>query len=136
MRASRIKAAAVILSMTFLIGCAAEYAQTPLGTGHPANPEAQPAPPAARSGTLDLSRTEPVHGAEAEPPAHGAHGTPHEKPAPGAPEHGVPGNTPAPAPAAVYSCPMHPEVTSDQPEQRCPKCGMKLVKKKEPGGSR
>ena len=27
---------------------------------------------------------------------------------------------------AVYACPMHPEVTSDQPG-RCPKCGMKLL---------
>src|SRR5205807_390169 len=26
----------------------------------------------------------------------------------------------------VYSCPMHPEVTSDQPG-RCPQCGMKLL---------
>ena len=26
----------------------------------------------------------------------------------------------------VYTCPMHPEVTSDQPG-RCPKCGMKLL---------
>jgi hypothetical protein len=29
----------------------------------------------------------------------------------------------------VYSCPMHPEVTSDQPGT-CPKCGMALVPKK------
>ena len=29
----------------------------------------------------------------------------------------------------VYTCPMHPEVTSDKPGQ-CPKCGMDLVEKK------
>lgn len=27
-----------------------------------------------------------------------------------------------------YTCPMHPEVTSDKPG-RCPECGMNLVKK-------
>lgn len=26
----------------------------------------------------------------------------------------------------IYTCPMHPEVTSDKPGS-CPKCGMKLV---------
>jgi Cu(I)/Ag(I) efflux system membrane fusion protein len=31
----------------------------------------------------------------------------------------------APAPAPLYSCPMHPEVTSQTPA-RCPKCGMQL----------
>src|SRR5882757_5144788 len=31
--------------------------------------------------------------------------------------------------AAVYTCKMHPEVTSDKPG-KCPKCGMDLVKKK------
>lgn len=34
-----------------------------------------------------------------------------------------------PAAATIYSCPMHPEVTSDRPAN-CPKCGMALVKKK------
>jgi hypothetical protein len=31
-------------------------------------------------------------------------------------------------PAIVYTCPMHPEVTSDGPGT-CPKCNMDLVKK-------
>lgn len=29
-----------------------------------------------------------------------------------------------------YTCPMHPEVQADKPG-RCPKCGMKLVKRDE-----
>jgi len=36
---------------------------------------------------------------------------------------------PRPAAAALYSCPMHPEVTSNKPGT-CPKCGMALVRKK------
>ena len=31
--------------------------------------------------------------------------------------------------AAVYSCPMDPEVTSTQPGKKCSKCGMNLEKK-------
>ena len=33
---------------------------------------------------------------------------------------------PAPA-AAVYQCPMHPWIKSDQPGDRCTICGMELV---------
>jgi transcription initiation factor IIE alpha subunit len=29
----------------------------------------------------------------------------------------------------IYTCPMHPDVTSDKPG-KCPKCGMDLVEKK------
>ncbi|MCI0330986.1 MAG: copper-translocating P-type ATPase [candidate division Zixibacteria bacterium] len=34
---------------------------------------------------------------------------------------------------SVYTCPMHPEVTSDKPG-RCPKCGMDLVAKERAAG--
>jgi hypothetical protein len=34
--------------------------------------------------------------------------------------------------AAVYTCPMHPQVVSDQPG-KCPICGMTLVKKEKDG---
>ncbi len=44
-------------------------------------------------------------------------------------QHGSAGGSQQPAStAALYTCPMHPEVTSGQPG-RCPKCGMALVKK-------
>jgi FtsP/CotA-like multicopper oxidase with cupredoxin domain len=37
-----------------------------------------------------------------------------------------PAAMPADAGPVTYACPMHPEVTSDEPG-RCPKCGMKLL---------
>jgi multidrug efflux pump subunit AcrA (membrane-fusion protein) len=48
-------------------------------------------------------------------------------PAPAAPAKGA-AETAKPA-KVVYTCPMHPEVTSDKPG-KCPKCGMDLVPKK------
>ena len=51
--------------------------------------------------------------------------------------HATHGGAPAPPEqskesekAAVYTCPMHPEVISSAPG-KCPKCGMKLVPKKD-----
>ena len=39
-----------------------------------------------------------------------------------------PSNPGAPESPTAYTCPMHPEVTSDSPG-KCPKCGMALVPK-------
>jgi FtsP/CotA-like multicopper oxidase with cupredoxin domain len=42
-----------------------------------------------------------------------------------------PAAMPAGAGPVVYACPMHPDVTSDEPG-RCPKCGMKLLASQAP----
>lgn len=43
---------------------------------------------------------------------------------------GMASDTNMPANSTVYTCPMHPEITSSKPG-KCPKCGMDLVKKPE-----
>lgn len=55
-----------------------------------------------------------------------------ETAAPDKPANGKAAGQPA---ATVYTCPMHPEVTSDKPG-RCPKCGMKLVPKEPAEGKK
>jgi len=42
----------------------------------------------------------------------------------------TPQNEPAKQQTVMYTCPMHPEVVQDHPGN-CPKCGMKLVEKKD-----
>jgi plastocyanin len=39
----------------------------------------------------------------------------------------APDSTAAHAGGHTYACPMHPEVTSTKPGEKCPKCGMELV---------
>jgi hypothetical protein len=57
---------------------------------------------------------------------HGEHAQP-ASPPPSKPQASS-GRAPVSERSVVYTCPMHPEVTSASPG-RCPKCGMTLVKK-------
>jgi hypothetical protein len=75
-----------------------------------------------------------IRSGQTSPTGHGQHGTtPAPAPKTGAPGHaghgGAATGAAATPQAQVYTCPMHPEVTSDKPGT-CPKCGMALVKKK------
>ena len=142
----------LLVALAGLTGCAATYTEPTLSADHPANAAAMESTPPPRSRTLDLAGADPVTPAAAMTTMDhsggsgmGGHGM-DAKPKPpadagaGGVEH--PPQSAPPSPGAVlYACPMHPEVTSDKPDQRCPKCGMRLKKvesapTRHTGGSR
>ena len=112
---------------TLLGGCASEPKPRP-ATLDPSSPAAAESPPlrvtSMGDGGVSLS-SRPTGGdavdTSKEPSTSAGH--PHEHP-----------ETP-PAEHLTYTCPMHPEVVSDQPGS-CPKCGMKLVPKERAGGKK
>ncbi len=119
-----IPTATLGLAVTLLIaGCAARYTEPNLPETHPASAMAAGSPIEERSGTLHLTKADPLAATPAPvpmrdmatPSAHEQHMQP-----------ALEGNAPD---AALYTCPMHPEVVSKEPG-RCPKCNMKLVPKK------
>ena len=77
----------------------------PFGTDHPAHADASESP------LEDPAAFLRIDSAEIEPAM-----------APGEPEKAEGSETPA----GAYVCPMHPEVSSNEPG-RCPECGMNLV---------
>lgn len=107
-------------------GCATPYTETPPPDDHPANPTAAASALPERSRTLDLSLADSVTTRPI--PAHE-----HDVGADSAHENHAGGPAAAlPADAAMYTCPMHPEIVSEM-RGRCPKCNMKLVPKKKEG---
>ncbi len=104
---------------------------TPLvvGPDHPASADAVAAPTPAISQTLAITNP-PTTPDEADDMADhsghtmGAAMPPSTQPSPTTQPAGVTAD-------GAFVCPMHPEVTSDDPDARCPKCGMNLVAKEE-----
>jgi heavy metal-binding protein len=115
-----------------------------------ASPHSSAAPVAVVTQALDSHPPLPGQGRTgwvgldgSEAPAHrhdtGEHDSPHDSPR-GSPEHGAAEQHPAEhslptgaaaEDAAVYTCPMHPDVVANSPG-KCPRCGMNLVKRDAP----
>ena len=132
----------LVTAFSLLVGCAKTAPPMVLGPDHPAHPDAAEAPSQTRSETLALKHAiAPPSTQEEAGMRHDMRGGDMHHPSPPATAPGenaapfAPRWTPttvsttAPTPAAaLYACPMHPDVTSDTPGA-CPKCGMKLVPK-------
>lgn len=120
----------LIAALATLGGCSSTYTEPALPADHPARITAQEAPSMERSRTLDIAESDPTSALPAEKPmGHAGHGMGDASKPEASP-------TPTPGAAVTYACPMHPEVTSDKPDQRCPKCGMKLKPVSKSGGTR
>lgn len=117
----------LLAALLALSGCTMTYTDPVLSSDNPANPTALESPPPPRSNTLDLAAAEPMLASKKDPEHIGNEvgdmAMPPTKAAPSVSTSAEPTSTQMPV---MYACPMHPEVTSDKPNQRCPKCGMKL----------
>ena len=95
-----------VLTFAVLAGCVGQPPSTETPTDHPGHPMAAEAPAPERSRSLRDQQTAPSDSRNA---------------------------TKSAAPV-VYTCPHHPEVTSNEPGV-CPKCEMKLQPKRAGSGS-
>ena len=122
-----IRVAPALAGVLVLAGCAGT---TPikLDANHPANPDAPEAAPLSPSAVLSIRQSPAIPAASQPSTGHADvqenrqthHGTTIPSEAGGQSR-------------AIYTCPHHPEVVSDNPG-RCPKCDMKLVKKEGGNG--
>ena len=109
-----------IVCTAVLVGCVS--VQMPeLTQSHPAHPESEASGNSTWPSILKL-REEPLVAPPLPIPSEG------RSPAPASKAHGDHSTAGMDVGAAMYVCPMHPEVTSDSPDS-CSKCGMNLVKK-------
>ena len=114
-------------------GCAASPPADPAASvNHPANPNAAEAPLPPPSQVLTAAPSnEAAPSADMPSTGHAGHdmeGMGHNM---AGMDHSMSSSRPAASQHAVlYTCVMHPEVVSDKPG-KCPKCGMKLVPKKD-----
>lgn len=123
------------LGLLLATGCAATTVRQELPPDHPANPAAATAAPPERSTTLSVAAADPLPprggdgGGGSASPSHGEmqHGGGHAEHTSTAPSAGSPTAAPQ-AGQTLYMCPMHPDVTSTNPDDRCPKCKMKINK--------
>ena len=106
------------VALAFAGGCAGDVKHSDPAPDHPASPAAAEAPSQPPSKTLAVD--------EAVIPSDGERGVvPPE----------VRKATTTVAGATLYACPMHADVTSTNPNDRCPKCGMKINKPVNPATS-
>jgi len=107
---------ALPISLLFMMaGCAAN-ASRPLSHDHPANPNAATSEISRPTALYAVPRSEAPRSdatdvrPSAQPDAHAHHPPPMT----------------APDSKPLFRCPMHPDVTSSDPNAKCPKCGMSL----------
>ena len=125
-------------SLVLLVGCTARTSPNELTADHPANPNAAAAPLPTPSATLAVAPAVRETDGQSHAGQHGNHSAHSGGAADHSHHHGTAGPATTPTAttgagqAALYACPHHPEITSDKPDQRCPKCNMKLVRKDSP----
>ena len=138
MRANHLRLQSILvlaIAGSLSAACATERPPKPV-TLDPSNPAATEAPRPAVAALAESPPLNPAPGkqpSEEQPPspaATGEHGHDHGGTAPSDKGKEPAETKPGKQDATVYTCPMHPEVTSDKPG-KCPKCGMKLVPKEK-----
>ena len=125
-----VRALLSVAGVLLLGGCAVPPLPAPPGPDHPANAQAAEAPLPVRSDTLAINDAALPRGAspadmKSEMDMQSTGGMKHDM---GGMKHDVPATSPTTS-AALYTCPMHKQIVSDQPGN-CPICSMKLVPKK------